>query len=82
MIAKFLWDLGKIPAWKLADFAEKYIPKVFASITIISHEHTVQGPVPQSPIKLILDKWKMLIAIYLLLKKDFSQDEGLRKRNL
>ena len=33
-----------------------------------------QGPVPQSPIKLILDLWKILIAIYLLFKKDFSQD--------
>ena len=32
------------------------------------------GPVPQNPIKLILDQWKVLIAIYLPLKKDFSQD--------
>jgi len=34
----------------------------------------VQGPVPQSPIGLILDWWKILIAIYLPLGKDFSQD--------
>ena len=33
-----------------------------------------QGPVPQRPIKLIPDWWKILIAIYLPLKKDFSQD--------
>ena len=32
------------------------------------------GPVPQNPIKLILDQWKVLIAIYLPWKKDFSQD--------
>ena len=32
------------------------------------------GPVPQTPIKLILDQWKILIAIYLPLKKDFSQE--------
>ena len=32
-----------------------------------------QDPVPQSPIKLILDQWKVLIAIYLPFKKDFSQ---------
>ena len=29
------------------------------------------GPVPQNPIKLILDQWKVLIAIYLTLKKGF-----------
>ena len=33
---------AKTLAWKLADFAEKYIPKAFANITIISHEQTVQ----------------------------------------
>ena len=32
------------------------------------------GPVTQSPIKLILDKCKILIAFYLPLKKGFSQD--------
>ena len=34
----------------------------------------VQGPVVQTPIKLILDLWKILIVIYLLLKNDFSQN--------
>ena len=34
----------------------------------------VLGPVPQSPIKLILGLWKILIAICLPFKKDFSQD--------
>ena len=41
-----------------------------------------QGPVVQSPIKLFLDWWKILIVVYLPLKEDFEQDEGLRKRNL
>ena len=34
----------------------------------------LQGPVAQSPIKLILEWRKILIVIYLLLKDDFSQD--------
>ena len=40
------------------------------------------GPVRQSPNKLILGLWKNLIAIYLVLRKDFLQDYGLRKSNL
>jgi len=36
--------------------------------------------VVQSALKLILNKWKFLIVIYLLLKEDFSQDYGLRKK--
>ena len=48
---------------------------------LVSHNGNAQlfgygseGPVPQSLIKLILDKWKILIAIYLPLNKDFSLD--------
>ena len=41
-----------------------------------------QGPVPQSPIKLILDLWKILIAIYLLFKKIFHRIRFKEKSNL
>ena len=40
--------------------------------------YNIQGPVVQSPSKLV----EILIVIYLPLKEDFSQDSGLSKRNL